>query len=80
MKVVSMVKVSSGLNSSLRELTLVASACRYVSRRSLPSSNSRTVKVLDWKACVKLLDCMVKCTVELGSECHRPRFVGQRAR
>ena len=46
MKVVPRVKVSSGLNSSL-ELSLAASACRYVSRRSLPSSNSRTVKVVD---------------------------------
>ena len=46
MKVVSRVKVSSELNSSL-ELSLAASACRYVSKRSLPSSNSRTVKVVD---------------------------------
>ena len=31
---------------------------------SLPSSNLRTVKVVDWKAWEKALDCMVKCTVE----------------
>ena len=48
-KVVSTVKVSLGVKSSL-ELSLAARAWRYVSRRSLPSSNSRTVKVVDWKA------------------------------
>ena len=32
--------------------------------RSLLSSNSRTVKVVDWKACMKVLDCMAKWTVE----------------
>ena len=64
-KVVSTVKVSSGVKSSL-ELSLAARAWRYVSRRSLPSSNSRTVKVVDWKAWVKVLDCMAKWTVECG--------------
>ena len=65
MKVVSMVKVSSGVNSSL-EFSLAARDWRYVSSLSLSSSNSRTVKVVDWKACVKDRDCKVKCTVELG--------------
>ena len=37
-----------------------------MSRRSLPSSNSRTVKVVDLKACVKVLDRMAKWTVECG--------------
>ena len=46
MKVVSTLKVSSGLNSSL-ELSLAASAVRYVSKRSLTSLNSRTRKVVD---------------------------------
>ena len=32
----------------------------------LPSSNSRTVKVVDWKAWVKASDCMMKWTVEWG--------------
>ena len=63
MKVVSMVKVSSGVNYSL-EFSLAARAWRYVSSLSLRSSNSFTIKVVDWKAWVKAVDCMVKCTVE----------------
>lgn len=44
MKMVSMVKVSLGLIEFLLELSLAASACRYVSKRSLPCSNCKKCK------------------------------------